>query len=559
MINREREMMMGQRSTLTPQRDAMTNTAELVMPRYTSREKVVTMIGVLLVMLLASLDSTIVSTAMPRIIADLQGFDRYAWVSTAYMLTSTVGVPIYGKLSDQVGRKPILLFGIILFLVGSALSGLSQTMNQMIGFRALQGLGAGSLMSLAPTVVGDLFTPRERGKWQGVTGAVFGISSIVGPLIGGWLTEYASWHWIFYVNIPIGLIALLVLILTMPALRTGAARASVDYQGAALLIIGTVPLLLAFSWGGSQYPWFSLPIIGLLVFALAVLIGFTFYESRLSERGGEPILAPGLFRNRIFTISTIITTVISMALYGSVFFIPLFVQGVIGQSATNSGLLITPMMLSSVVTSILAGQLVSRLGHYKWIAITGLVVSLGGEVLLVLLNAGSNAGQVTLAMIVLGAGLGFGMSLYTLIVQNAMPARIGQATSTLIFFRSIGGTLILGLMGSILNSAYLPAFQQALPSSIRQKVPEQVLRTFNDPQVLLAPDTMARLQAQFASYGAQGPAMLQQIIEAMKVGLVRGIHEGFVIGLILMALGLLMVFFLPEIPLRGSTRNNNEV
>jgi EmrB/QacA subfamily drug resistance transporter len=548
-------MMMGQRSTLTEPRDDVTNSAQLVMPLYTNREKVVTMIGILLVMLLASLDSTIVSTAMPRIIADLQGFDRYAWVSTAYMLTSTIAVPIYGKLSDQIGRKPILIFGIVLFLVGSALSGLSQTMNQMIGFRALQGLGAGSLMSLAPTVVGDLFTPRERGKWQGVTGGVFGISSIVGPLIGGWLTEYASWHWIFYVNIPIGLIALLVLIFTMPAIQSGVARSGVDYLGAALLIFGTLPLLLAFSWGGSQYPWFSLPIIGLLIFAVAMLVGFTFYESHLAGRGGEPILAPGLFGNRIFAISTIITTVTSMALYGSVFFIPLFVQGVIGQSATNSGLLMTPMMLASVVTSILAGQLVSRLGKYKWIAITGLVVSLCGQALLVLLNAGANGGQVTLAMVVLGAGLGFGMSLYTLIVQNAMPRRIGQATSALIFFRSIGGTLILGLMGSILNSAYLPAFQQALPTTIRQKVPEQVLHSFNDPQVLLAPDTMAKLQAQFASYGAQGPAMLQQIIEAMRVGLVRGIHEGFVIGLILMALGLLTVFFLPEIPLLGPTRN----
>src|SRR5205807_1289029 len=260
---------------------------EYEQPRYSTRDTILTMIGVLMVMLLASLDQTIVSTAMPRVIADLQGFDRYTWVSTAYLLTSTVMVPIYGKLSDLFGRKPIFLFGIVVFLIGSALSGASQSMNELIAFRALQGIGAGALMPIAIAVVGDLFSPRERGKWQGVTGAVFGFSSIVGPTVGGWITENASWRWVFYVNLPIGIIALLVLIFLMPTLRSNAQnkKVSIDYIGAALLVVGTIPLMLGFTWAGSFYAWLSPQIIGLFVGALVALTAFIFYEAHLERIG----------------------------------------------------------------------------------------------------------------------------------------------------------------------------------------------------------------------------------------------------------------------------------
>src|ERR1700736_1645398 len=254
-------------------------------PRFTRRETLSTMLAVLLVMLLASLDQTIVSTAIPRVIADLQGFDRYTWVSTAYLLTSTVTVPIYGKLSDIFGRKPIFLIGIVIFLIGSAASGAAQSMNQLIAFRAFQGLGAAALLPIAIAVIGDLFTPRERGKWQGLTGAVFGLSSIVGPAAGGWITENASWRWVFYVNLPVGIIALLVLIFLMPSLHRRAEHVSIDYLGAALLVIGTVPLLLGFTWAGSQYAWLSPQIIGIFAGSLVVLTSFVVYEAVLERRG----------------------------------------------------------------------------------------------------------------------------------------------------------------------------------------------------------------------------------------------------------------------------------
>ncbi|TMF51099.1 MAG: MFS transporter, partial [Chloroflexi bacterium] len=313
---------------LPPERSARV-VEEFEQPRYSRRDTLLTMFGVLMVMLLGSLDQTIVATALPHVIADLHGFDRYTWVSTAYLLASTVTVPIYGKLSDLFGRKPIFLFGIVLFLVGSALSGASQSMNQLIAFRAFQGLGTGALTPIAIAVVGDLFTPRERGKWQGVTGAVFGLSAIIGPALGGWITQYSSWRWVFYVNLPVGILALLVLIFLMPTLRGKVQKVSIDYIGAALLVAGTVPLLLGFTFAGSQYAWLSPQTIGLLAGSLVMGVAFVIYEAWLERRDGQPIIAPSLFKHSIFAVSTLVTFIFGMGLFGAVFFIPLYVQGVV--------------------------------------------------------------------------------------------------------------------------------------------------------------------------------------------------------------------------------------
>jgi EmrB/QacA subfamily drug resistance transporter len=551
------------RATDSPLERPASVVEEFEQPRYSRRDTLLTMFGVLMVMLLGSLDQTIVATALPHVIADLHGFNQYTWVSTAYLLTSTVTVPIYGKLSDLFGRKPIFLFGIVLFLVGSALSGASQSMTQLIAFRAFQGLGTGALTPIAIAVVGDLFTPRERGKWQGVTGAVFGLSAIIGPTLGGWITQYSSWRWIFYVNLPVGLLALLVLIFLMPTLRRKAQKVSIDYIGAALLVAGTVPLLLGFTFAGSQYAWLSPQIIGLLGGSLVMGVAFVIYEAWLERRDGQPIIAPSLFKNSIFAVSTLVTFIFGMALFGAVFFIPLYVQGVVGSSATNSGLVLTPLTLTLVVSSIVSGQLVSRLGKYKWLASIGMLVSVGGALLLLRLDVNSDNTDVLLALLVFGLGMGFGMSLYTLIVQNAIPNKIGQATAALTFFRSIGGTIALAAMGSVLNSAYLPAFNNALPHAIKQlatvqpKV-AQFLGIFHNPQVLLQPDVEAQLLTQATHQGAAAVMMFNQVIESVKVGLSAGIHDVFLVTMVVIVVGAIAVLFLKEIPLRGARQRASE-
>jgi EmrB/QacA subfamily drug resistance transporter len=525
-------------------------------PRYTRREILLTMSGVLLVMLLASLDQTIVGTAMPQIITDLQGFDRYTWVTTAYLLTSTVMVPIYGKLSDIFGRKPIFLIGVVLFLIGSAASGASQTMNELIAFRAFQGLGAAALMPIAITVIGDLFTPRERGKWQGATGAVFGLSSVLGPTVGGWITDNASWRWVFYVNLPVGIAALLVLIFLMPPLRgRNSGKVSIDYLGAFFLIAGTVPLLLGFTWAGSQYAWLSWQIISLFAAAIVFLTVFILYEARLERLNAQPIIDPSLFKNRIFSVSVLITMITSMGMFGSILFLPLFAQGVLGISATNSGLILSPLLMGLVVSSVISGQLVSRFGKYKWIAFVGMAIAIGGSLLLQRLDVNSTATDLIIAMVVLGIGLGFSMSLYTVIVQNALPQKIGQATAGLIFFRSIGSTIAVAAMGSILTSTYVQGFHNALSAQVKAHVPTQVLSVFDNPNVLLSQDLRNQLLAKFSAFGPQGKVLYTQLMEAVKVGLTNGVHNVFVLSTVLMCVGFVAIFFLEEIPLRGGKRS----
>src|SRR3989440_8045864 len=524
-------------------------------PRFTRRETLFTMAGVLLVMLLASLDQTIVCTALPEIISDLQGFTRYTWVTTASLLTSTVMVPIYGKLSDLFGRKPIFLIGVVLFLIGSAASGASQSMNELIAFRAFQGLGATALMPIAIAVIGDLFTPRERGKWQGVTGGVFGLSSILGPTAGGYITDHATWRWVFYVNLPIGIVALLVLIFLMPTLRSkNSGKASIDYFGALLLIAGTVPLMLGFTFAGSQYAWLSGQVIGLFAGAVVFVVLFILYEARLERRNAQPIIDPSLFTNRIFCVSVLITMITSMGMFGSILFIPLYAQGVLGISATNSGLILSPLMAGLIFSSIVSGQLVSRFGKYKWIAFVGMAITIGGAFLLQRLNVNSTSTDLIIAMVVLGLGLGFSMSLYTVIVQNALPTRIGEATSGLIFFRSIGATVAVAAMGSILTSTYVTAFHNAIPAQVKAVIPAKMLSVFDNPNVLLSPGIQQQLLARFSAFGPEGKALFAQLMEAVKVGLTSGIHNIFLLSTVLMCIGFVAIFFLKEIPLRGGQK-----
>jgi EmrB/QacA subfamily drug resistance transporter len=528
-------------------------------PRFSRRVTWLTMLSVLLVMLLSSLDQTIVGTAMPRVIAELHGFDRYTWVTTAYLLTSTVMIPIYGKLSDIFGRKPILIFALSVFLIGSGLSGASQTMTQLILFRAIQGIGAGGLMSTAIAVVGDLFAPRERAKWQGVIGGVFGVAFILGPTVGGWITDNSTWRWVFYVNLPLGIIALLVLIFLMPVLRQPNKHARIDFIGAALLVVGTVPLLLGFSWAGSQYAWGSPQVIGMLITAAAGWIAFVLYELRLERTGGQPIIEPTLFKNNTFAVSTLVTMITGVALFGSIFYIPLFVQGVIGTSATNSGVIMTPMMLTAIITSVVSGQIVARTGRYKILAIVGACISLIGGLLLLRLGIDSTNTDVVVAMVVLGLGMGTGMSLFNLLVQNALPNKIGQATAALTFFRQIGSTIGLAGMGAVMNSIFPDAFKNALPDAVKAVIPASALQQFNNPQILLSPDAQAQLHQTFAAFGPQGLMLLNELLDAVKMAMVQGVHGIFLLSAGLTILSIITLFFLKEIPLRGGRRREEPV
>lgn len=520
--------------------------------QYSRREVIFTMMGVLSVVFLSLLDQTIVGTAMPHIVADLQGFDQIAWVSTAYLLTSTVPIPIYGKLSDLFGRKPIMLFGIVVFLAGSVLSGAAQSMDQLIAFRAFQGLGAAALQPIAIAIIGDLFPPRERGKWQGISGSIYALAAITGPLAGGWITDNASWRWVFYLNVPVGILALLVLIFLMPTLRSNPRQLTIDYLGAALLILGTVPLLLGFSLAGSQYDWLSPQIIGLFAGAIVVLIVLVMYALRMERRGKEPIFEPGLITNsvRIYGVSLLVTVIYSVSLYGAAFAIPLFAQGVLGTSATNSGLILVPFMLTSIGGSVLSGLALTLTGKYKWVAILGLLIDIAGSILLVRLNAHAGYAALLIAMLVLGLGVGSGLAAYTTIVQNAYPKKIGQASSTLVFFRQLGGTIGLAAMGSVLTTSYIPAFHAALPAALKQLLPANILGAFDNPLILLSPGSLSQIRAGFASYGPQGAAAYNSLLGAVRTGLAESIHNVFVLSLGVILCGLVVVFFLKEIPLR---------
>ncbi len=524
------------------------------LPLYERREVIATMIGLLFIMFLGTLDQTITGTALPRIVGDLHDFALATWVTTVYLVASTVTVPIYGKLSDQFGRKPILFFGLGVFLLGSALSGVSQTMIQLILFRAFQGLGAGALIPIASAVVGDLFPPRERAKWMGITTSAYGVATIVGPVLGGWLTDNVSWRWVFYVNIPVGLAVIPILIFVMPKLKRTARSVTIDYTGAALLILGTVPLLLGFSWAGSQYPWLSPQVLGSFTLALLALLTFLWYEARLERQGKEPILEPGLFKKsaRIFGVAMAMSLLLGIGTYGGIFYVPFFLQGVVGVSVTNSGLLLIPFALASIVGAASAGISMSILGKYKWQSVVGVLIALAGFLLLLRLDVDATNLEVVIGVVVTGLGLGAGLGIYTTVVQNALPDKKGQVTAAGTFFRQIGGSLGLAALGSVMSATYLPTFLSAVPQSLRQAVPGNVLGVFENPSNLLeGPGVLAQVRALFARGGAQGIATFNQLSEAMKLGLTQGVHNVFLVCLGITLVALIVVWFLKELPLRS--------
>jgi EmrB/QacA subfamily drug resistance transporter len=408
--------------------------------------------GLMLALLLAALDQTIVATALPRVVSELGGISQYSWVFTAYMLGSTVTVPLYGKLGDAHGRKPLFIVAILVFLAGSALCGAAQNMWELVVFRAVQGIGAGGLFPLTLAMVGMIVPPRDRGRYQGLIGSVFASASIIGPLVGGFIVDNTSWRWIFYVNLPVGGLALAVILVTMPR-RPYRQEHSIDWLGAGVLGAGTTALLLALVWGGRQYPWESAEVIGTLAASVVLLALFALIERRVPE----PIIPFDLLRNPTVASSVACMALVGMAMFGTISFVPLFVQGVIGTSATSSGVVLTPLMLGAVTTSFISGQLVSRTGRYRPNTLVGPLVLAAGTLLLWRMDVHTTNGEAARDMVIAGIGLGTMMQIFVLSVQNSVPrAAMGTATALTQFSRSIGATLGVAIMGVIVNQG-LPA------------------------------------------------------------------------------------------------------
>jgi EmrB/QacA subfamily drug resistance transporter len=425
-----------------------------------SRQRIwVVMGGLMLVMLLASLDQTIVSTALPTIVGDLGGLEHLSWVVTAYLLAVTVVTPLYGKLGDLIGRKVVLQAALVLFLIGSALCGLSQSMTELIAFRAIQGLGGGGLMVSAQAAIGDVVAPSERGRYSGLFGAVFGVSSVAGPLIGGFFTTHISWRFIFYVNVPVGIAAFAVLAATLPSVKTDR-RPSIDILGTLLLAIGLSGIILLTTLGGNTYDWGSWQIVALGVIGVLALIALAFAE----RRAQEPILPPALFRNRVFVVCSAVGLIVGFALFGALTYLPLFQQVVRGLSPTASGLQLLPVMGGLLVSSIASGQIITRTGRYKVFPIAGTAVAALGLYLLSSLDESTSNGLAALHMLILGLGLGMVMQVLVLATQNAVSyEQLGVATSGATLFRSIGGSLGTAVLGAI--------FTGRLSSELASKIP----------------------------------------------------------------------------------------
>ncbi|WP_339248656.1 MDR family MFS transporter [Paenibacillus sp. FSL R10-2796] len=520
------------------------------MEHLSSKRKLSIMIAIMAAMLFAAINQTITSNAMPRIIAILDGMDYYTWTINIYLLTSTIATVLVGKLSDMFGRKPFLLAGILLFMVGAFLTGTSSDVYQFIIYRGIQGVGAGIIQSTAFTAVGDLFPPRERGKWMGLMMAVFGFSSVLGPTLGGFLIDNMDWHWLFWIFLPLGVVAFVMILTLFPKGKRGEST-SIDYLGSLLMTTTIVPLLLAFTWAGTEYDWGSSQILGLLAGTVVSALLFILVESKAKN----PILPLHLFKNSVVTISNIIGFIMNFGMMGAMIYLSFFVQGVLGISATYAGYVTMPMSIVMVVASALTGQKMAKKGKYKRYALIGIPIMIAGMTIMVFMN---NVPMAVLSMIVFGLGLGLGMPVFSLATQNAVShTELGVVTASSQLFRNLGGTIGIAVMGTVMSNSLTKNLKEALQSSsapdftqIDPKLAEQML-SFANPQALMNKPLLEQTQA---SLPADVQPVFLQMIEGIRDALGQTLSSVFLTGTIVLVVAFVLVFFLKELPLRTSNQ-----
>lgn len=510
--------------------------------------------AILLALLLGALDQTIVGVALPRIVADLSGTDLYTWTVTIYLLTSTISVPFWGKLSDMYGRKPMLLGGIAIFLVGSALCGLSQEMWQLILFRGIQGIGAGSLFPIALAVIGDLFSPAERGKYQGLFAAVFGFAALIGPALGGFLTDTISWHAIFYINIPVGLLSLAVIWRVMPNLGRTGRRHDLDILGAAIFTAAVAPFLIGLT-NAQDNDLLTPQVGGLIAAGLAIAVVFLIVEARAKE----PIIPLDLFRSRTYSASIAATFFASLGFFAAIIFLPLYFQVVLGRSATESGYLSFPLLIGVIAGSIGSGQIVARTGRYKLLMLGALVLVAVGSFLMTNLRAETDYLVLSAWMLVLGLGVGPTLAVFTIVVQNAVPmSQLGAATSSLTFFRQIGGSVGLAVAGSFFGSRIVTNISDGLSAV---GVPPELAAQFSgsgfDRNALSAgTDLAATITGAISAapvpdlFKEQALALVPTIVDAFYAAMALTIGEIFWLGVGAAVLAFVASLFIAELPLR---------
>ncbi|MGY4917575.1 MDR family MFS transporter [Streptomyces sp. 900116325] len=497
--------------------------ASATAPEPRQRSVRVVMLALMITMLLAMLDNLIVGTAMPTIVGDLGGLEHLSWVVTAYTLATAASTPIWGKLGDMYGRKGIFLTSIVVFLIGSVLSGMAQDMGQLIGFRAIQGLGAGGLMVGVMAIIGDLVPPRERGKYQGLMAGVMAIAMIGGPLVGGTITDHLGWRWSFYINLPLGAVALAMVTAVLHLQNKERTKAKVDYLGAGLLTLGITAIVLVTTWGGSEYAWGSAMIMELAAIGVVSLVGFLFVETKAAE----PIIPLHIFRNRNFTLMSLVGFMSGFVMFGAVLFLPLFQQSVQGASATNSGLLLLPMLLSMMIVSLIAGRVTTSTGKYKIFPIIGSVLMVAGLFLLAQMDTGTTRLTSGIYMAVLGAGMGFLMQITMLVAQNSVELKdMGVASSATTLFRTLGSSFGVAIMGALFTG----------------RVQDE-----------MAARGGGAATARSAQLDAASLAKLPDPVrEAYQFAVSSGTHIAFLVGASVGVIALLAAVFVKEVPLRGA-------